>query len=473
LLGARSVRLVFSPIRLLASFQQSTKVKYGFQGAGRDMFKQTGVLLFAVSLTTVLPMMRTCIAGEATELVIDNSPQKIADGEIKAELRGVRVVTTSDKFLQSAPYGVTVPKNVVVEAVKGSEDLRKTLELWSNDPKELTFPKIAEAARLAQEKGVTWKPTNRPIAGIYCGIQKGQDKEGAWQNLSCDSAATYNSEAVAQLLVRGGLETNEDVKTNVDGNSIDLVAVRPAFAFALITGNKKPVLTLNYPNDLPDYQTNPPAAAEQTGLNLGDTIVKTHNSDNIKDVVFEQKNIVTFGTPIVDAPIGSNSKVPKLISEKYDIYIIQLAMTWRDLPREDLNELGFLVEAPSDTIALALMPLKYGIQVEEKSATRISPSVEALGVKVDLGDIYGRDISFNYLKPTIQAYGLQESHFSWTLRDQAVLPGAERFVCAIGVPKHSKQLTLVMSAYARWPAGMFIAGGVEKSDDKIVQVPLQ
>ena len=166
--------------------------------------------------------------------------------------------------------------------------------------------------------------------------------------------------------------------------------------------------------------------------------------------------------------------VPKLISNKYDVYLIQFAMTWRNLPREDLKELGFSVRAPDNTNALELVPLTYGIKIEEKTGTSISPGVEAEGVKIELGEVYGREISFSYLRPTIQAYGLQESQFSWVLRDQAVQPGAERFVCALGVPKHSKQLTLAMSAHARWPARMMlIAGGVETSDEKIVTVDLQ
>jgi hypothetical protein len=188
-----------------------------------------------------------------------------------------------------------------------------------------------------------------------------------------------------------------------------------------------------------------------------------------------QDNVVTFGTPIVETAKDANLDIPKLISDKYDVYLVQLAMTWRELPREDLSELGFSVTAPINTIALALIPLRYGIKVEEKTETHLSPGVEVSGVKIDLGEVFGRDISFNYLKPTIQAFGLQENRFSWTLRDQAVQPGAERFICAIGVPKHAKRLQLTMSAHARWPPQRmyFIAGGVESSDEKAVEVPLQ
>ena len=306
-------------------------------------FKQKGGLFIVSFFTTALSVTPSCVAGEAKELVIDNSPQRIADGAIKAELRGVRVVTTSEKFLASTPYGVTVPENVVVEAVTGSAELRKTLELWSNDPNDLTFSKIAQAARAAREKGVTWTPTNRKIAGIYCGIPKGQTKKVAWGDLSCDSSAVYNSEAVARLLLNGGLETNEEVNANVNGKSIELVAVRPAFASALIAGNETPsivhddgskiVLNWHRVNDIEKE------------------ITEIRTPAYIRDVVFEQNNVVTFGTPVVDAAVGSNFKVPKLISDKYDVYMVQLAMTWRNLPREDLSELGFLVKAKRNNCA--------------------------------------------------------------------------------------------------------------------------
>lgn len=148
-------------------------------------------------------------------------------------------------------------------------------------------------------------------------------------------------------------------------------------------------------------------------------------------------------------------------------------MTWRELPRNDLDELGFSVKIPPGAIALALMPFRYGVQVSEKSETKISPEIEAEGVKVSLGEVFGREVSFNYLRPTIRAYGLQESQFSWTMRDQAVQPGAEQFVCVVGVPKQSKEIALTVSAFAQWSAGWTTAAGIESTEEKVLQVSLQ
>jgi hypothetical protein len=177
--------------------------------------------------------------------------------------------------------------------------------------------------------------------------------------------------------------------------------------------------------------------------------------------------------PLVESSTDAQLQLPKQVSSKFDVYLTQLAMTWRQLPRSDLDQIGFSVKIPAGTIALALMPFRYGVEVTEKAETKISPEVEAEGIKVSLGEVYGRDISFSYLRPTIRAYGLQESEFSWTMRDQAVQPGAEQFVCVVGVPKRSKDIVLRVSAFAQWSGGWSSAAGIESTDERVMQVSLQ
>lgn len=190
----------------------------------------------AILAVSALCISRPCVAGEAGEIIIENSPQKIQDGAIRAELRGVRTLTTSPNFLQSASSGVTIPTSVVVDAVKESPGLQTALSL-TKDPDELTFPKIAEAARLAQGKEVAWNPSVQVISGFYCGIPKDQSMTASTEQLTCDRSARYNSEAVAQLLMRGGLDTTNTIYGESDGHNIDLIAVRPSFASVLISSN--------------------------------------------------------------------------------------------------------------------------------------------------------------------------------------------------------------------------------------------
>jgi hypothetical protein len=199
------------------------------------------------------------------------------------------VVTTSQKFLQSAPDGVTVPKNVILEAVNSSPELRQMLNL-KTDPSELTFSKIAE---VAQGKSVTWKPAEKVITGIFCGTPKEQKmKERSWSDLSCDSSAKYNSEAISQLLVRGGLDTSNDIKTKVDGSSVDLVPVRPGFAYMLMASNEAAVS----PKPI-----NVPGRQSLSGRDAKYAMDIADNLENVNSVAFEQKDTVTFGNPLVDS----------------------------------------------------------------------------------------------------------------------------------------------------------------------------
>jgi len=190
-------------------------------------------------------------------------------------------------------------------------------------------------------------------------------------------------------------------------------------------------------------------------------------------LLFLSDNNVTFGEPYVETSGEAKLNLPKHISEKFDVYLLHLAMTWRELPSYQINELNCSIILPNDEIALALLPLRYGIEINETTRSELSPGVEVDGLKVEIGELYWRDISFTYLKPTIQAYGLQESRFSWSMRDQAVQPGAEEFLCAVGVPKHLKQLELIMSASAHWSAAFGIAGGIETTDQIVRTVPLR
>jgi hypothetical protein len=272
------------------------------------------------------------------------------------------------------------------------------------------------------------------------------------------------------LLIFDGLDTSNTIVHDVDGTNVALVAVKPSFAKpsfaeAMIAGNEtagrlETLIDGNGSHILDNWYD-------------VDKVITGSCSDNVKKVALLSDNSVTFGAPYVEASTEARLKLPKHISDSFDVYLLHLAMTWRELPRHQVDELNYYVAVPNDEIALSLMPLRYGIEVTEATKNQLSPSLEVDGAKVELGELYGRDVSFTYLKPTIQAYGLQESRFSWSMRDQAVQPGAEQFLCAVGVPKHSKQLNLIMSASTRWTGAYAVAGGIESTDQIFRTVPLQ
>jgi hypothetical protein len=409
------------------------------------------------SLAGAMLFMSPCRAADGTDLLVENSPQKIPEGTIKATLRGANIVTTSPMFLESAASGVTVPTDVVVATVKANPYLRRALKL-PNNPQEITFSDIASATRFAGDVDVpTIAWTNSAIKGPYCGVPKKDAKE-SWKKLTCDDSAKYNSEVIAKLLVFDGLDTSKTIIHNIGGTYSDYVAIRPNYADALIAGNETMYKINNTIQNKGSSSFNAETSADFAKF------TSNSFSEKISKVAFLSDRNVTFGSPYVETSTEAKLTLPQEISANFDVYVLHLAMTWRELPQYDLDELDYYVALPNGSIALELMPLRYGIKVEQKEGTQISPSVEVAGVKVELGLIYGRDVSFTYLRPTIQGYGLQESQFSWSMRDQAVQPGAEQFLCAVGVPKRSKQISLLMSASAHWSGAFAVAGGIESTE---------
>ena len=185
--------------------------------------------------------------------------------------------------------------------MKGSVELRKALNLRSENINDLTFSKIATAAHDVENKDIYWKSDNRTIAGVYCGIPQASTKERLWKHLSCDNSSNYNSETVAQLLVRGGLETDKNVQAEVNGKSVDLVAVRPIYASTLIAGN----IISNEINISPDENKNIKEKFRTDSINGLKTFP---NADDIEKASFEQQDTVTFGIPIVNTAKDANPK---------------------------------------------------------------------------------------------------------------------------------------------------------------------
>jgi hypothetical protein len=399
------------------------------------------------------------LGDEIGSLVIENAPDRIKEGEIKAQLRGARIVTTSPLFLESTPLTVTVPKSVVIEAISGYPELKDVFN-DSDDHNNAKFVKAIDSIKLKKVKSIGLESSRRIINGSYCSISNVDDNI----HFSCDDNTKYNAEDVAQLVINGGLDENNITKQEVDGHKVDFIGVLPNYASVLLAGNQAA-------RKLANQKRAPTIYPDTTALR--DAMSNADKNIDVMNAAFLQSNDVTFGMPLVENSTDAQLHLPKQVSNKFDVYLIQFAMTWHDLPRNDLDELGFSVKLLAGTIALALMPFRYGVEVTEKAEAKIAPEIEAEGVKVSLGEVYGREISFSYLKPTIRAYGLQESEFSWTMRDQAIQPGAEQFVCVVGVPKQSKQITLQVSAFTQWSGGWSSAAGIESTDEKIMQVSLQ
>jgi hypothetical protein len=166
--------------------------------------------------------------------------------------------------------------------------------------------------------------------------------------------------------------------------------------------------------------------------------------------------------------------LPESIDRQFDVYWLDLAVTFHGFHPDDLAEMVVNFAVPEGSVALDLVPLQFGkpIDVTQKVAPEIG--VEYKGAKVTVGKIFEQTVSYTYLRPTISAYGLRERVFSWAIRDAAVRAGSHKFVAVVGVPKDKDRIELAMSGHVKlkaswlgaWYDGELVAG----TDPQIIPI---
>lgn len=116
--------------------------------------------------------------------------------------------------------------------------------------------------------------------------------------------------------------------------------------------------------------------------------------------------------------------------------------------------------------ALELVPIRFGQEQDVKTKAGIPEAkVEAGGVGIELGQIYGQEVTFKTLKPTIVGTGIQASKFGWTISGDMLDMSAKRLIAVVGVPKRSPKLEfdMVVSAKTNPKALGFVQGNVASS----------
>jgi hypothetical protein len=145
---------------------------------------------------------------------------------------------------------------------------------------------------------------------------------------------------------------------------------------------------------------------------------------------------ITFGVPIIYTAEEKGLYVPHSLENAYDVYWVDLVVTYRDINPGELAELAFNVAVPEQSIALKLVPLRFGKTVDY-SQTASSPEIGVAyaGAKISIGDYFSQTVSYRYLKPTIEGYGEGERIFSWKILHDAIGGGSHRFAAILEVPK--------------------------------------
>jgi len=140
---------------------------------------------------------------------------------------------------------------------------------------------------------------------------------------------------------------------------------------------------------------------------------------------------VSFGETFSYSAQDKGMEIPRSIRDKYDVYWVEFAVSLKDVKEGSLTEVSYHVFLPEDTIALDLIPRRFGreaVVVEKENTPKIT-----IG-QASLGEVYGGMIAYTTLKPTIVATGLREDQFSWILTDDAVSTGSYLFVGILAVP---------------------------------------
>jgi hypothetical protein len=144
---------------------------------------------------------------------------------------------------------------------------------------------------------------------------------------------------------------------------------------------------------------------------------------------------VSFGETFSYSAQEKGMEIPRSIRTKYDVYWVEFAVSLKDVEKGSLTEVSYNVFLPADTIALDLIPRRFG---REASVVEKANTPEITIGQISLGEVYGRTIAYTTLKPTIVATGLRENQFSWILTDDAVATGSYLFVGILAVPKGRK-----------------------------------
>ena len=69
---------------------------------------------------------------------------------------------------------------------------------------------------------------------------------------------------------------------------------------------------------------------------------------------------ITFGFPIIYTADEMDLQIPSSISKSYDLYWVDLVVTYYGVDPEDLAEMAFNVAIPEGSVALKLVPLRFG-----------------------------------------------------------------------------------------------------------------
>ena len=402
-------------------------------------------------LIAVMPLP-ACVGDTRTvvdehEIVVDNSPKIRPEGGITARLIGFRPLA------RFSPGGA-----------KNLPDLKISLDLIGDAALAITEVKGA-----LQELGYT---NTLPSIEHVKEAMELADYEGKylfdWQkavNLSKDALIEepiivsndpsrikfWNAAVVLNMVATKVIDTQNINHIEFEGKRIAYFKINQIYKAPLV--NIYTILP-----DIWDYKV------QSIPLRLAKLRDDVKNYNELEKSLLRNMGEITFGWPIVYTAKEMNLILPHSVTRRYDVYWLEFSTTFRELSASNLTELAINFALPDGSLALELVPIFVGLPIStEKKIRTPDIGVGFRGAMVTVGEVFSRTVSYTYLKPIVEAFGLRQNRFSWTMKDEAVRAGSHKFVAVIGVPKGKDGTEIAMSAHIKSKYKFFFGdvGGTE------------
>ncbi len=191
------------------------------------------------------------------------------------------------------------------------------------------------------------------------------------------------------------------------------------------------------------------AAPTATWGYMDQTIAVLHNYPEFQQVAQFTTGSVAFGRPI---------RLP-IQKPRPGMLILQLAFSVKDLDYREVSSIILRTQVDNDVTVTDMLPLN---QTKDEPVA-VTPTIASAGLTPN----------FTGIKPTIIAYGLQQSDFSWELSGQAVASGAHRFLAVLQVPPSLHQVSVRLTIACKMKPSFLSEGHVLSAVAPSVLIPLR
>jgi hypothetical protein len=302
-----------------------------------------------------------------------------------------------------------------------SADMQPDYDLWTSNSTLEKYRKLVRATNKANTRTIKtvlpsmWQPGKEALLRAEPAVAQPEGPVGdpLLVALLPDTELAFTKSAT------GGIEIHPATLAHVQQAYTSLVAARQATA---------PAVTWSY---------------------IDRTTAALHNYPNFQEVAEFNTGSVAFGRPI-RLPIQQPS--PGML-------ILQLAFSVKDLDYREVSSIILRTQVDNEVTVTDMLPLH---QTKEEPVA-VTPSIAGAGLTP----------IFTGIKPTIIAYGLQQSDFSWELSGQAVASGAHRFLAVLQVPPSQRQVSVRLTIACKMKPTFLSEGHVLSAVAPRVLIPLQ